>query len=154
MGALAYMNDLEDDFLVMNGDICTDMDFRVFFEGHLRGGATATIGTYPRREQIELGVLKVDPDGTKIVAFEEKPVYNFWVSMGVYAFKRSIVDLIPKGHYFGFDDLMHTMLAKQVDVRPYSFRGTWYDIGRVDDYEKMLQHYQANPTLYEPWNRA
>lgn len=150
LGALAYMQGLEDNFLVMNGDICTNLNFKEFYESHVRSGAMASIGTYARCEKIELGVLTVDKLGQKIIGFQEKPTYDFLVSMGVNAFKRSIIDLIPKGEFFGFDDLMHKALKNNINIRSYQFDGLWHDIGRLDDYERMLQDFKANPTAYLP----
>jgi NDP-sugar pyrophosphorylase family protein len=150
IGALAYLEDLEDNFLVMNGDICTNLDFREFYNDHIKSGAMATIGAYARREKIELGVLTVEEYDQNIVGFQEKPTYDFLVSMGVNAFNKSIVSFVPKGKFFGFDDLMHKMLEKKVVVRSYLFGGLWHDIGRPDDYEKMLQDFKADPSAYLP----
>jgi NDP-sugar pyrophosphorylase family protein len=150
MGALAYLDGLEDNFLVMNGDICTNMDFSKFYNDHIRGGAKATIGTYARCEKMELGVLTVDETGQKIVGFKEKPTYDFLVSMGVNALNKSIVELIPKGELFGFDDLMNKMLEKKIDVRSYQFDGLWHDIGMPEDYERMLQDFKGDPAAYLP----
>ena len=149
-GALAYIENLDENFLVMNGDICTNLNFKDFYDNHLKSGATATISTYSRHERIELGVLTVDEKNQAVKSFQEKPSYVFSVSMGVNAFKRSIVDIIPKGEFFGFDDLMHKMLEKNIDVRAYLFDGLWNDIGRLDDYEIMLQQFKDNPTAYLP----
>jgi NDP-sugar pyrophosphorylase family protein len=134
----------------MNGDICTNFNFKELYESHVRSGAVATIGTYARREKIEFGVLTVSESDQRIVNFQEKPTYDFLVCMGVNAFKRSIIDLIPKGEFFGFDDLMHQMLEKKIAVCSHQFDGLWYDIGRLDDYERMLQDFKTNPTAYLP----
>lgn len=150
IGALAYLNSLEDNFLVMNGDICTNLNFRKFLETHIKSNAAATVATYARREKIELGVLNVDESGRRIVGFQEKPTYDFLVSMGVNAFNRSIIDLIPKEKTFGFDDLMRKMLEMKIEIFSYRFDGLWHDIGRVDDYEKMLQDFNANSKVYLP----
>lgn len=149
-GALAEIENLEENFLVMNGDICTNLNFEDFYESHLKSGATATISTYNKHEKMELGVLTFDEKTQAIKSFQEKPSYVFSVSMGVNAFKRSIVDTIPKGKFFGFDDLMHKMLEKDIDVRAYQFDGLWNDIGRLDDYEKMLEQFKDDPTAYLP----
>ena len=150
MGALATIEGLADHFLVMNGDICTNLNFREFLEAHVESRAMATVATYARREKIELGVLKVDDAGQRIVAFEEKPTFDFLVSMGINALSRPIIDLIPKGEYFGFDNLMLKMLRDEIDVRSRRHDGLWHDIGRPDDYDRMLQDFQADPAAYLP----
>jgi len=150
IGSLACIDDLEENFLVMNGDICTNLDFGEFLRAHVASGALATVSTFARREQIELGLVKVDgPDG-KVVAFHEKPTYDFLVSMGVNAFQKTIRNLIPPARAFGFDALMLAMLDCGLDVRSRTFGGVWHDIGRVDDYDRMLQDFRDNPTVFLP----
>jgi NDP-mannose synthase len=150
LGALAEMQDLEDNFLVMNGDICTNLRFSEIYEAHVKSGAIATIGTYRRMEKIELGVLDVDDSGKRVVGFREKPVYDFLVSMGVNAFSRKILDLIPRGEFFGFDSLMYKMLEQKLHIQSYRFGGYWMDIGRPDDYDRFLDEFEKNRSAYLP----
>lgn len=150
VGALPSVDGLDDSFLVMNGDICTNLDFRDFFETHVDAGRAASIASYHRREKIELGVLELDADHTAITGFTEKPTYGFWVSMGVNAFRRDIVDLIPRNEYFGFDSLVQKMLADDVDVAAYPFEGLWLDIGRPDDYLLMQEQFAERRAEYLP----
>jgi NDP-mannose synthase len=148
IGALADINDLEDNFVVMNGDLCTNMRFRALLDYHVASGSKATVSVYQRKEKIELGVLELDEGGVFVANFHEKPVYDFLVSMGVNAFHRSIVDLIPRGEYFGFDNLMSKMLDQSIPIRTYQFSGFWRDIGRPDDYDKVLLEYEKDPLAF------
>ncbi len=150
VGALALIADLEDNFLVMNGDICTNLNFADILEAHCRSGAMATVGTYPRVEKIELGVMELDADQTRITSFREKPVYEFHVSMGVNAFSRRVVDQIPTDSAFGFDELLLKLLAEDIPVRSHHFDGRWLDIGRPDDYDQMYLLFQENPEAFLP----
>lgn len=150
IGSLRTMENLDDNFLVMNGDICTNLNFRELLRDHVASGATATVGTYARLEKIELGVLQIEGSERRIVGFEEKPTFRFLVSMGVNAFHRSVRELIPESRLFGFDDLMRVMIEKGVDVRSRLFAGEWHDIGRLDDYEEVIRLFEQNPGLYLP----
>ncbi len=150
VGALALIEDLADSFLVMNGDICTNLNFAEIYRDHIASSAAVTVGTFPRREKIELGVLELNSSNDRIVGFREKPTYDFHVAMGVNVFSRRVLDLIPKGEFFGFDMLMHAMLREGVAMRPYVFDGLWLDIGRPDDYNRMVEDYAANPRAYLP----
>lgn len=141
IGALARLEGLEESFLVMNGDICTDLDFRSLLEWHRSHGAPATVAACARREKLELGVLELDPDRGRLQGFREKPDFEFWAAMGVNAFNAGIVELIPRGGAFGFDELMAAMLANQVEVRVFTYGGFWLDIGRIDDYERILDEF-------------
>ena len=150
MGALSGIEGLEENFIVTNGDICTDMNFGDFYQSHVSSGATATVGTYNRREKIELGVITIDGSEGAITGFQEKPEFDFKVAMGVNAFNRSILSLIPDHKFFGFDDLMHAMIAGKIDVRSYLFEGLWHDIGRADDYTEVATEFDQNASKYLP----
>jgi NDP-sugar pyrophosphorylase family protein len=56
--------------------------------------------------------------------------------MGIYCLHRSVVERLPRGRRYGFDDLMLDEIAagRPVEIRP--FAGFWLDIGRPDDYEQ------------------
>jgi NDP-sugar pyrophosphorylase family protein len=56
--------------------------------------------------------------------------------MGVYVFSKRVLDFVPTDRAFGFDDLMHALLAAQQPVNVYPHSGYWLDIGRVEDFEK------------------
>lgn len=49
---------------------------------------------------------------------------------------RRILDSVPTGRPFGFDDLMRALLARGEEIRVYPYDGYWLDIGRPDDYER------------------
>ena len=134
MGALSFLDTLDDDFLVMNGDICTDLNFHDLLVAHTQSGCALTVGSYLRKEQMELGILELDASRSRIVAFKEKPVQEVFVSMGIYGLKRRTLTFIPRGEFFGFDSLMHSLLAADEPINSYLFSGRWHDIGRPDDY--------------------
>lgn len=140
---LKLIDDLPEHFLVMNGDVLTDLNFRTFYDHHLASGALGTVATYERDVKIDFGVLQYTGDDNRIHGFVEKPVQHVSVSMGVYAFSREILDAVPEDTAFGFDDLMLAMIEKNRDVRAYPFDGYWLDIGRPDDYDRANQEFES-----------
>ena len=144
MGALSLLDNLADNFLVMNGDICTDLDFARLYQAHSIGMPALTVASYPRKERLELGILDLNDEHTRIVGFREKPVLEMWVSMGVYALNRRAVSHIPRNTFFGFDTLMHTLLNKGEAIGSYPFAGRWHDIGRPDDYAEVQELFAAH----------
>jgi NDP-sugar pyrophosphorylase family protein len=150
VGALPTVEGLDEHFLVMNGDICTNLDFHAFFDFHVGDNRTATIASYRREEKIELGVLELEEQRMSVTGFTEKPTYGFWVSMGVNAFHRDVVDLIPHNEYFGFDSLVQKMLAQRIEIAAYPFEGLWLDIGRPDDYLLMQEQFNELRSEYLP----
>lgn len=136
IGPLRLIKDLPEHFLVMNGDILTDLDYAGFYQSHVDSKAIGTIATYKRETKIDFGVLKYNGERNLISDFIEKPVERFCVSMGVYTFSREIEKFIPEGIPFGFDDLVLKLITEKQDIRAHPFNGYWLDIGRPDDYDK------------------
>lgn len=134
IGPLTLVDDLPENFLVMNGDILCDLDYRKFFETHVQKGSKVSVSAYRREVKIDFGVLKYDETNC-LTAFQEKPSFDFDVSMGVYCINRSVIANLPRGKKYGFDHLMLDGLAnrQKISIEPYS--GYWLDIGRPDDYQ-------------------
>ncbi len=134
IGPLTLIDDLPENFLVMNGDILCDLNYKTFFDAHVDAGSRISVSAFRREVKIDFGVLRYDQSG-RLNEFQEKPQYDFDVSMGIYCINRSVIDALPRGEKYGFDNLMIDGLAKNeaIDIRPFS--GYWLDIGRPDDYE-------------------
>jgi NDP-mannose synthase len=143
MAPLRLIPDLPDDFLVMNGDVLTDLHFARLLDEHIRGRQLFTISAARRDQTIDYGVLQIGPDGY-LVGFQEKPKIPYSVSMGVYCVNKRALDWIPDDEAFGFDQLMLKMIAERQRVRITVHDGYWLDIGRPDDYRQALDDW---PTL-------
>ncbi len=139
---VSNLDALPDHFLVMNGDVLTDLDYRSVLEGHAGSGAPLTVAAYDRVVKIDFGVLDIGGDaGDRIVAFREKPVEHFSVSMGVYAVGRETLRRYPAGEPLGFDELVLDLLAADTPPRVHRFGGYWLDIGRPDDYDRANEEW-------------
>jgi NDP-mannose synthase len=134
IGPLTLIDDLPENFLVMNGDILCDLNYRAFFETHVASGASVSVSSYRRQVKIDFGVLGLDEAGM-LSSFREKPSYDFDVSMGIYCVHRRVIDTLPRGKAYGFDHLMLDRLAANQPVQIRPFDGYWLDIGRPDDYQ-------------------
>jgi len=134
-------NKLEDDFLVMNGDVLTGLDFSEFLEFHKKTGSIATIALNRRHVDIDFGVVELDENRT-LIGYIEKPKIDYLVSMGVYAFNESILEYIPSHEYLDIPDLMKRLLSEREKVNGFIHDGYWLDIGRPDDYIKANEDIQ------------
>ena len=131
---LQLMDRLPPDFLVMNGDVLTDLDYADLLSKHMNNRTPLTVATYRRQVKIDFGVLATDAG--RVVEFTEKPTLDYQVSMGVYGLSRqTLCDYLP-GAPLGFDELVLDLLAKDTPPADYRFDGYWLDIGRPDDYDK------------------
>jgi len=142
VGPLAQMSDLEQTFLVMNGDLITNLDYSSLVAFHKQQSAIATIGTYQKDFKIDLGIIQND-DGYSIIDYIEKPTHTFKVSMGIYTFEAEVLNYIEVGKYLDFPELVKRLLVNGQKVVSYPFDGYWLDIGNHSDYEKALEEYES-----------
>jgi mannose-1-phosphate guanylyltransferase len=139
---VSNLDDLPEHFLVMNGDVLTDLSYQDLVGGHVDAGAPLTVATYDRVVQIDFGVLEIGgPDNDRIAEFREKPVEHFSVSMGVYAASRETLRQYPPGEPLGFDELVLDLLKAGTPPRVHPFSGYWLDIGRPDDYDRANEEW-------------
>jgi NDP-sugar pyrophosphorylase family protein len=135
-GPLALMKEeLNETFLMMNGDVLTTLDYSDLVNCHKRNGAIATLALKTRTVKIDFGVPEVDKDNS-IVGYTEKPEIEYLVSMGVYAFEPQILEYIKPNEYLDFPDLIKKLISNSETVKGYVYDGYWLDIGRQDDYER------------------
>jgi NDP-mannose synthase len=137
---LNVLDRLPEHFLVMNGDVLTDLNYGQLLEDHKSAGVPLTVATYQRQVKIDFGTLESSEN--EIVSFREKPTLFYSVSMGVYAISRSALVDYPRNVPFGFDDLVLDLLGKRPLPRCYDFDGYWLDIGRPDDYDQANDRFE------------
>ena len=141
-GPLALVKGLEDTFMVTNGDILTDLDFTELIRFHKDNGAIATIASHQRQVRIDYGVVRMN-GGFRVAGYDEKPVIEYVVSMGIYVFEPAVLPYIPRGEYLDFPDLVLKLIAAGEKVVSYPFDGYWMDLGRPDDYLQANQDFDS-----------
>lgn len=144
------LNQLDDDFLVMNGDLLTTLNYSKLLTFHKTHHAAATIGLYKREVKIDFGVIECDADNN-LVHYKEKPVFDFSVSMGVNAFcKKSVRSYLAAGEYLDIPELMMRLRDDGHSVLCYQEPCYWLDIGRVDDYQTATEIFSARQHEFFP----
>ena len=99
-GALKFAEDLLDErFLMLNGDVLTDLDLGAQMAQHERTGATGTLALVPVPDPSSYGLVRLR-DGGAVEEFLEKPspdavLDTNLISAGAYVLERSVLDLIP-----------------------------------------------------------
>jgi len=145
-GPLAFLSNLPENFLVMNADVVTDLNFRQLMTTHIQYQQLATLAVHQRTTQIEFGVIDFVDNSNAIQAFKEKPTLIHSVCMGIHALNRQVLDYIPHNEFCGIDTLMSRLMADNHTVHAHKFDGYWLDIGRHTDYStaqrdfKQMQH--------------
>ncbi|MDV6375275.1 nucleotidyltransferase family protein [Deinococcus arenicola] len=147
---LNVLDSLPEHFLVMNGDVLTNLNYGTFLQRHVQNTRPVTVATYNREIKSEFGVLDINDVGNQIIGFREKPTVHFQVSMGVYAVSReSLRDYTP-GQVLGFDTLMLDLLAAQNFPGSDLFDGYWLDIGRPEDYDMANAQWEEMSAILLP----
>ena len=147
MGPLKLIKDIPEHFLVMNGDILTDLPFRAFYEQHVNTNRLFTISSHRREQLIDYGVLEIN-EHENLLGFSEKPKTTYEVSMGIYMLSCDVLQFIPDGIPYGFDNLMLDLLKAKHQVTVRSYNGYWLDIGRPDDYMQAIEQFEVMRTRF------
>ncbi len=150
-GALAEsIQDLDDDFLVLNGDLLTTLNFKNLYDFHINKKASGTIATHTRSVQLDFGVINSDTEG-RLISLVEKPSYDYNFGMGVNVLnKKAIEPLIEKGLYLDMPDLMMKLKENGEPVYSHTEECFWLDMGRHEDYEQANEVFNDRKKEFIP----
>ncbi len=148
-GALGnIIDDLDETFLVANGDLLTTMSLEAMAQQHLETQCDASIGIFERENKIDFGLIEFDSEN-RLSAYREKPTSMYYVSMGIYILQREAVrHCIIKDEYLDMPSLLLKMRAGDADVRCYHDDCMWLDIGRPDDFALAQKLFAQNRELF------
>lgn len=133
-GPLKNIEGLAENFLVVNGDEYTTLDFRSFYQEHLAKKADMTVAVQNKTVTASLGVL--DIKNGRVIDYREKPATNYWASMGIYILNKQVLELIPEKKRFDMPDLVKSLLREQKKVMSFESEDIWFDIGTIEELEK------------------
>ena len=148
-GSLGLISELDETFLVMNGDVLTTMDYARFIAYHKSKGGILTIGMHPKRVKIDLGVMETDAQGI-LTSYREKPENTYLVSMGIYAYEPNVLKYIKPDQYLDFPDLVLRLLENKEKVVGYPCNDYWLDIGRHEDYARAQDEFEQMKDQFLP----
>lgn len=135
-------NELNEPFLVMNGDILTLLDYRKLYDFACSKESLLTITTKEFLTPFQFG--NIFTEGEYVTGIQEKPDIRTNILAGIYVFKPDIFTLIPDNTYYGMDTLIRDMIKKEYPITHYPIKEYWLDIGRLDDYEKAQEIYKEH----------
>jgi len=153
VGPLASMHDLDEAFLMMNGDILTTLDYGDLYAAHLESGNLLTVATHVRTVTSDYGVLELAASNDvtrRVTGFREKPAIDHSVSMGVYAVDPRVREYIPAGQPFDLPQLVWRLLDAGERVGSFPYEGYWLDIGRHEDYARAIDEYEQMKDVLLP----
>lgn len=128
---------ISDPVLVMNSDIITKLNFRDFFESHLREAAAITVGVREFEYTVPYGVLKLG-EGGGIRSIEERPRLSFDISCGIYVVNPEILDLVPEDEFTDMPDLIQMAVRNGFKIFGYQIEEEWIAIENLGDLKEGL----------------
>jgi len=134
-GPLLLVKDkLTEPFLVMNGDILTNLDFSKLIGFHKTNSADFTVVSKIIEHPLHYGVVKAED--SRVTAIEEKPVIESEINAGIYALSPVALSRIPENRFFTMTELIKSLISNRNKVLRYKLDDYWLDIGQMSDYKK------------------
>ena len=135
IGALSKIKNFQNDnILLTNSDILTNLDYEHFFLDFISQDADFSVVTIPYHVDIPYAVLETL--NNNITSFKEKPTYTYYSNGGIYLMKKSVLEFLPEDSFFNATDLMELLIKKGKKTISYPLSGYWLDVGKHEDYEK------------------
>lgn len=137
-GSLSMIHKLVDEeFVVTNGDVITDIKYSDLLEFHKRQDSIATMAVRLHEWQNPFGVVQLD--GLNIVGFEEKPVVRSNINAGIYALAPAALEELNHGEFCDMPALFERLQAKSHKTIAYPMHEPWLDVGRPTDLDQANQ---------------
>ena len=135
-------SELTEPFVVMNGDILSNINFTDFYTSAVKKETLLSISVKKIVMPYAFGNIYFNDD--LVIGIEEKPDIITYALAGIYVMKPDILDFIPYNEFYGMDTLIKKMLSDQMPISKYELKEYWLDIGRIDDYELAQKDFQKN----------
>ena len=144
-GAISLIENLDSTFLVMNGDLLTDIDYNELIEFHNQRKSILTIASKSRSVDIDFGILDCNPlDSDFLTSYQEKPIRHYLVSAGIYIFEPMIKKYLEYNDPIDFPELVQKLLDNKENVSVYQHKGFWMDLGRKEDFDVAIQEFDKD----------
>lgn len=136
-GPVRLLAPQQESFLVVNGDILTDLPFAELYQAHLEQGAAATVAAREHQIRMEYGRLRTD--GQSLVGWDEKPAWSCLIGIGAYVLSPVTQQLCPPGR-LEMPGLIELLLAAGQRVSVHVTDAYWRDIGTRDEYDAVNEN--------------
>ena len=131
---------LDDQFVVLNGDILTSLDLSAMLDFHARKGAVATIATVAVKDPSRYGLVESDADG-KVTRFVEKPppgtIQHRYVNAGIYIFEHALLQEMPPPPFSMERDFFPRLLQHNIPLYAFPTEAYWVDVGTAESYRQV-----------------
>ena len=139
-GAVRFAADaagINETFIVINGDVFTDLDVTSVWNRHHEIGAEATIALTPVDDPSRYGVVPTDPAG-KVLGFVEKPpageAPTNWINAGTYVLEPSVLQRIETGRKVSIERETFPAIVADGGLWAVQSEAYWVDAGTPETY--------------------
>ena len=144
IGFAARQANIDDTFVVANGDVMCDLDVAELVAFHRSRGGMGTISLTTVEDPSQFGIVEIDERG-KVERFVEKPsaseTTSRYASAGTYVFEPSALDLMPGNEKLSIERVVFPEMVRRGELYAMSTRGYWIDAGRPNTYIDANVHY-------------
>lgn len=142
------LDQLADNFLILNGDLFTNFDFAQLMRDHTDRRADLTVAAHRRAFQVDFGVLNL-AESDRVQSIVEKPTIDHWVAMGIYAARRDALrPLLNVGTRADMPTVIDGLIKNTGAVFAHRQDCIWLDIGRPDDYSAAQSMFASNRNAF------
>lgn len=134
VGSLSLVDKFENDILLTNSDLFTNIDYEDFYLAFHNKHADLAIASVPYTIHIPYAILEADNNFIK--RFKEKPSNTYYANAGIYLLKKEIIDKIPQNEFYNATDLMQYVIDNNKRIIHNPLIGYWIDIGKHEDLKK------------------
>jgi len=134
-----------EDFVLMNGDIFTQLDFGRMIDYHKRGRYCATVGYRVYEHKLPFGVLQLEDGKPRCVV--EKPSTTFNISAGIYILNASVIDLVPDEAFVTMPDLVNRLLKQNRPVGAYRIEEYWLGLENIGHFDEAIKELKKVESL-------
>jgi len=138
-GSIGLLKNIYNDYLVINSDIVTTLNFKNLIYFHTSKKSDFTICTKTFENKIPFGLLSIK--NNKIISISEKPTLHHDFCCGIYVLNEKILKFIKKNEYIDMPDLIKNSTKKNINIFPYMVHEYWKDIGDKKNLIELNEFY-------------
>ena len=132
-------------FVVTNGDVMSGVDYGALLTDHSASKSPATMVVKQHGIQNPFGTVSFAD--SKIISFEEKPIYLSHINAGIYALSPEVLKLVPKNRYFDMPGVFELLIKEGKEPSVYLLYEDWNDIGKPGDLAMVREKYSSDGKL-------
>lgn len=135
------IDEIDEPFIVMNGDLLTKVDFAQLVSHHTQSGSSATMCVREYEFTVPFGV--VERDGWNMKKIVEKPVKQWFINAGIYVLQPELIGSFESNSALEMPDLLNKLSKEGKKVSMFPVHEHWVDIGHMEEYRQAQLDYDS-----------